>query len=79
LGLQLSCDRQQIIKDAKSSCKRYIGYIKGKIQTTKGELLKLMIAAYYRSLMVYYFTPLIASGLMSDTEVDKFEATLTRS
>ena len=37
-----------------------------------------MIAAYYRSLMVYFFTPLVASGLMSDSEVDKFEASITR-
>ena len=27
--------------------------------------------------MVYFFTPLVASGLMSDIEVDKFEALLT--
>jgi len=28
--------------------------------------------------MVYFFTPLVASGIMSDSEVDKFEAMLMR-
>ena len=28
--------------------------------------------------MVYFFTPLVASGIMSDKDVDMFEAMVTR-
>ena len=31
LGLQISCDRNTILKDAKATARRFLGYIKGKI------------------------------------------------
>jgi hypothetical protein len=29
LGLQISCDRKEIIKDAKKKVRQYLGYMKG--------------------------------------------------
>ena len=65
LGLSISCDRGKLLKDAKASIKRFVGYIKGKIQTKDKELQQLIHGAFYRSVLIYYFTPLLGAGIVS--------------
>ena len=65
LGVKISCDRKTIRKDAELACKKYIGYIKDKIQTKETGLKNLIHGAFYRSLIIYFFTPLLGAGLVS--------------
>lgn len=78
LGFELVHDRKKIIGQAKKKAKKYIGYIRGKIQTEDKELLKLIVGAYYRSILIYQMTPLYSAGAITRQEIDKLEAALIR-
>ena len=78
LGMKLSCSRDTLKKDAKAACKKYLAFIRGKIQTENEHLSRIIHATFYRNLMIYFFTPLVASGVMSEKEVNNFEAYLKR-
>ena len=79
LGLLISCDRAQIKRDAKAKCKKFIDFVKGKIQTRDPSLMKVIQAAYYRSLLVYFMTPLLGAGIMKKQEINGFEDSLRRT
>lgn len=78
LGLDLTCDRQKLAKLAKARCKKFLAFVKGKIQTDDQDLTKLIIGAYCRSMLMYYLTPILAAGAISKKEIQDFEALLIR-
>jgi hypothetical protein len=78
LGFKVTCDRKALIKDARQSCKKYLQSIKGRIRSSDEQLNKLIYAAFYRSLLVYYMTPIYAAGLIKKHEIDNLEAELLR-
>lgn len=79
LGMQISCDRQQILKDVKKCCKKYLMSIKGKIQTEDESTRAMIFSAFYRSLLIYYFTPIFAAGAITKIEIDNMEAHLKQN
>ena len=78
LGLTLVCDRLQLIKSAKNKCKKFVHFVKGRIRTNSQELTQLIIAAYFRSLLVYYITPLYAAGAIGRDALLNMEANFVR-
>jgi predicted transcriptional regulator len=38
LGIIIFCDRQKTIKSIKDHCKKYMGYLKGRLQTKNASL-----------------------------------------
>ena len=55
-----------------------MGYIKGRLQTKNTALMHILFSAFYRSLMIYFFTPIFAAGAITEEEISKFEALLIR-
>ena len=67
-----------ITKDAKAAVRKFAGYIKGTIQSNNKELQQLIHGAFYRSLLIYYFTPLLGAGVVSKVQINNIESALIR-
>jgi hypothetical protein len=65
LGVKISLSRNKLISDAKASAKQYLATIRGKIQTGKTHLLKQIHSAFFKSMLIYFFTPLYAARIFS--------------
>ena len=52
--------------------------VKGKIQSRNQELNNKIHSAFYRYLLVYYLTPLLAAGAITKVEIMDFEAQLMK-
>jgi len=76
--LEICSDRKQLIAHAKEKCRKQMAIIRGKVQSTTPEVAKLLQAWYYRSLLLYYLTPLLAAGVINKKEINMFEAELIR-
>ena len=61
LGMHLICDRVKLVKIAKSFYKKYLHKIRGKIQMKDERTNKLINSAFFKSLMIYFLTPLVAA------------------
>lgn len=78
LGMKISNDRLKNINDAKSSCNKFLHVLRGKLNTNDEDLTTLVYAAFHRSLVVYYFTPLFSAGLINRDYIDNYEANIMR-
>ena len=78
LGSTLSCDRKQLVRDAKAKCTKFMQYVKGKIQTQNETLQRIIHGAFYRSLIVYHFTPLLGAGVVNVADIERYEIHLAR-
>jgi hypothetical protein len=56
-----------------------MSYIKGRIQTKNIDLMAVLFAAFYRSMMIYFLTPLYAAGAMTEKEVEQMELQFIRN
>lgn len=56
-----------------------MGYLRGKIRTENITTAAIIFSAYYRSLMIYFLTPLFAAGAITGKEIEKIEAHTKRS
>ena len=63
LGMVISTDTKEIIKDAKNSIRRNVACFKGRLRYTSLEVKEQLILSYSRSLLIYFGTPLMAAGL----------------
>lgn len=63
LGYTLSATRTQLFHDAQANIRKHMNIIKGKLRLQNPAVLKLVQAAYGRSLLTYFGTPLVASGV----------------
>jgi len=61
------------VKSIKDHCKKYTGYLKGRLQTKNASLRLILFSAFYRSLLIYYLVPLFAAGAITENEVAAFE------
>lgn len=53
-------------------------YLKGRIQTKSTTLMHIFFSAFYRSMIIYFMTPLHAAGAITEEEITKFETLLVR-
>ena len=65
LGYNICLSRKQLIHNAKAQAKQYLSSIKGKIQTNKQHLQKIIFSSFFKSLIIYFFTPLYAAGIIT--------------
>ena len=54
-------------------CAKFIPYLRGRIQTRSDELQRLILGAFYKSLLIYFFTPIAAAGAIKKEEVIDLE------
>ena len=73
LGVQLSTDPEMIKRYAKTSIHRNLQYIKGKLGDQPPEIKEQLLCSFGRSLIIYFGTPLVASGLWKQKDVDAIE------
>ena len=78
LGLTLSLNKQEIVKDAKNQIKRYLNGIRNKLWKCKEDVKELLFTSYIRSLIVYYMTSLKAAGMISLDKISGYETHLRR-
>jgi hypothetical protein len=56
-----------------------MGYLQGRIQTKNLELMHLLFSAFYRSMLIFFMTPLYAAGAITEKEIDALEVLFLRS
>ena len=78
LGFTITCDRKMIVRDAKKSCNKFVAAIRGKIRCKNDAVDQLLFGAFYRSCLIFYLTPLRASGIVTPAEVSSIEAGLLK-
>lgn len=64
-------------KAAKLKCAKFFAYAKGNIQTKSEDLQHLFLSACCGSLLIYYFTPILAPEAIRKDELNSIE-TATR-
>jgi hypothetical protein len=79
LGTYLFCDRKKTIASIKTQMQKFMSYLRGKIRTEQLTTAAIIFGAYYRSLMIYFLTPLFAAGAITGKEIDNIEANFKRS
>jgi hypothetical protein len=55
-----------------------MGYLKGRILTKNLELMYLLFSAFYRSLIIFFLTPLYSVGAITEKESDSIEVDFLR-
>jgi hypothetical protein len=55
-----------------------MGYLKLRIRSDNMDLARIIFSAFYRSLLIYYLTPLYASGAMTEEDIQKLETQILR-
>ena len=78
LGFKVVLNKGALIKNAKNDAAKYLSVIKGKIQTQHEPLIKLIFGAFFKSPLIYFFTPLYAAGIINRNDVFQYEAQLKR-
>jgi hypothetical protein len=73
LGVTLDVDPKITIAQAKSSITKYLGFIKGKLRYASLSIKEKLMQAYIRSLLIYFTTPLVASGLIKPDTIESWE------
>lgn len=78
LGHKISLSRKQLIHDAKEEATKYLLLIKGKIQTQHESLKRIIFGAFFKSIIIYFLTPLYAAGAIDRNDILMHEAGLKR-
>ena len=73
LGIMISTDLSQIVKDAKSSVRRNVAVIRSRLRTLSIESKEQVMLSFVRSLLIYFTTPLVGAKLMHLSDVEKIE------
>ena len=66
LGVTIYCDRQKTVDLIKKQAKKYVDCLKGIIQTKNLTLMHILFSAFYRSMIIYFMTPLHAAGAITE-------------
>lgn len=53
-------------------------YLKGRIQTNNLQLTQIIFSAFYRSLLIFFMTPLYAAGAVTEAEINTLEEQIIR-
>jgi hypothetical protein len=53
-------------------------YLKGRIQTNNLQLTQIIFSAFYRYLLIYFMNLLYTAGAVTEAEINKLEAQITR-
>ena len=69
----ISTDLSQIVSDAKSSIRRNVAVIRSRLRALSLEAKEQVMLSFVRSLLIYFTTPLVGSGMMSLADVGKIE------
>ena len=78
LGIYLYCDRPKLLESVKAQVKKYIGYVKLKIRSNNLDLVRLIFSAFYRSMLIYYLTPVYAAAAINEEDINKLETQIIR-
>ncbi len=62
-----------LLKNMKNKLQKFMGYLKNRIRTNNLDLARIIFSAFYRSLLIYYITPLYAAGAVNQKDIDKLE------
>ena len=62
----------------KAQVKKYIGYVKLKIRSNNLDLVRLIFSAFYRSMLIYYLTPVYAAAAINEEDINKLETQIIR-
>ena len=58
---------------------RYLGiYVKLKIRSNNLDLVRLIFSAFYRSMLIYYLTPVYAAAAINEEDINKLETQIIR-
>jgi len=66
LGVKLYCDKKNTIQAIKAKMQKYLGCLRGRIRTNSLDSTAIIYGAFYRSLMIYFLTPLAAAGAITE-------------
>ena len=58
--------------------KKYLGFLRKKFTSANLDVASLIYSSYYRSMMIYYMTPLYAAGAVTEKELFDMEAEMKR-
>ena len=61
IGIHLYCDRPKLLTSVKAQVKKYMNYLKLRIRSDNLDQVRLIFSAFYRSLLIYYLTPIFAA------------------
>jgi hypothetical protein len=78
LGFKFALRKDAFIQNAKNDATKCLSVIKGKIQTQHEPLKKLILGAFFKILLIYFFSPLYAAGIINRNDVFQYEAQLKR-
>ena len=53
-----------------------MSYLKNRIKTNSTELAIIIFSEFYRSLLIYYITPLYEAGAINQYDIDTLETQL---
>lgn len=65
-----------MISNAKRDAQKYLGLLRGKIQKQHEPLRKIIFSFYFKSLIIYFFTPVCAAGIVNRNDIKMYEASL---
>ncbi len=73
LGLTITLNKKHLVSSAKASIKQVLYLMKDRITSRNQGVRVAIFTAYARSLIIYHFTSLVAAGLITSSEVQKWE------
>ena len=73
LGMMISKDPKEIVRDAKASIRRNVTVIKSRLRLLSIPAKELVMQSFVRSLLLYFTVPLVAAKMLSLKEVDSIE------
>ena len=73
LGCNLTATRQAIYHETRKQINKHANLIQKKMRVKDDQTAKILSAAFGRSLLLYFATPLVVNGLWGLEEVSKFE------
>jgi hypothetical protein len=62
----------------RESIKKYQNFMKSKLRVNEQKTMALIMAAFYRSLLIYFCVPLYAAGAISEQQVENMEVEFKR-
>lgn len=63
----------------KEQTKKFMGNLKGRIQTKNLELMHLLFSSLYRFMLIFFFTLLYVAGAITEKEIDSIENEFIRN
>lgn len=78
LGMRLTNSKTSIKANAKKQVKKNQSSLCSRIRHQSHLSQKILFSAYLRSLIIYQFTPLFATGIINKGEIDRYEVYLKR-